>query len=120
MKNILVAITAILGLFFSFQPATAQSSKKKIQTEAFFVEGVCQMCEKRIEKTALESGVISAEWNKESKQLTIIYKPKKVALQEVKQAIAEAGHDTQDIKATAENYAKLPDCCAYRDGVTTH
>jgi delta 1-pyrroline-5-carboxylate dehydrogenase len=32
----------------------------------------------------------------------------------VEKAIAKAGHDTKDIKATDEQYAKIHGCCKYR------
>ena len=125
MKNIVLGIATLFAAALFVQPLNAQSSSKKnsskkIQTETFLVEGVCMMCEKRIEKAALQAGVVSADWDKDSKGLTIIYKPKKASLQQVKEALSEAGHDTEDVKASEEAYAKLPDCCAYRDGVKTH
>lgn len=120
MKNIVLGFATIFAAVLFVQPIQAQSSSKKIQTGTFLVEGVCVMCKKRIEKAALQPGVMSAEWEKDSKELTIIYKPKKASLKQVKEALSEAGHDSEDIKATDEAYAKLPDCCAYRDGVKTH
>lgn len=120
MKNIFLAIAIIFAAALNTQPLHAQNSTKKIQTETFYVEGVCMMCEKRIEKAALEAGVISADWDKDSKELTIIYKPRKTSLKAVKEGLSAAGHDTEDIKATDQAYAKLPDCCAYRHGVKTH
>ena len=120
MKNITIGIFTILGIIIFTHPVHAQKANKKIQTETFLVEGVCNMCKKRIEKAALKSGVMSADWNKDTKVLTIIHKPKKVSLMQVKEALANAGHDMEDLKSTDEAYAKLPDCCAYRDGVETH
>lgn len=110
-----------LSLFYVSQPSlTAQDGGKKIRTEEFTVKGVCGMCQKRIEKAALISGVVSATWNQELQQLKVIYKPKKVTLKDIRSAVAAVGHDTDEIKASNEAYAQLPACCAYRDGVKLH
>lgn len=120
MKNIL-SIVFILSLFHANLPGlAAQKVDKKIQTEEFTVNGVCGMCEKRIEKAALIPGVMSATWDQDTEKLTILYKAKKVTLQKVKTAVANAGHDTDETKAPDKVYASLPDCCAYRDGVKSH
>lgn len=114
-----LSIISLLFIIASSSPVPAQNSSK-FQTEEFTVKGVCEMCQKRIEKAALISGVISTNWDKNTQLLKVIYKTKKTSLKEIKKAVAEAGHDTDEIKATDETYAKLPDCCAYRDGVKVH
>ncbi|GAB4318145.1 MAG: hypothetical protein Kow00127_10110 [Bacteroidales bacterium] len=106
-------------LFISFNHS-AEAQQKKVVTEKFTVSGVCGMCEKRIEKAALIKGVKMADWNKETKELTVIYKPSKVSLDEIHKAVAKAGHDTGKVTASDEVYAKLPACCRYRDGVEPH
>ena len=78
------------------------------------------MCEKRIEEAALIKGVKLAEWSKETQTIKVMYKAQKTDLKNIKQAIADAGHDTDSLKAAEAVYAKLPDCCAYRDGVEVH
>ncbi|MBK8501665.1 MAG: hypothetical protein IPL46_05365 [Saprospiraceae bacterium] len=98
----------------------AQKSVKKIETQEFSVQGVCEMCEKRIEKAALISGVMSASWDKNLQKITVTYKPKKASLDEIKNAVARVGHDTDSVKASDEVYSTLPECCAYRDGVKVH
>ena len=119
MKNILFSFPLIL-LFAISSDINAQESSKKIETDEFSVQGVCQMCEKRIEKAALISGVMSATWDQDLQKITVIYKPKKVSLDRIKESIARAGHDTDSIKAPDDVYRTLPDCCAYRDGVKVH
>ncbi len=119
--RILIFFIATLGssLFFTTQ-LFAQSSLKKIETAEFEVRGVCQMCEKRIEEAALIKGVKFAEWSKETQMIKVMYKTKNTDLKAIKEAIAEVGHDTDSLKASEEAYAKLPGCCAYRDGVEVH
>jgi len=55
----------------------------------------------------------------EKKQsMTVIYDPMVISPEEIKQAIANSGHDTDSIKATAERYDLLPDCCKYERNKT--
>lgn len=50
--------------------------------------------------------------------MTVIYDPMVISPEEIKQAIANSGHDTDSIKATAERYDLLPDCCKYERNKT--
>lgn len=78
------------------------------------------MCEERIEKAAnTVEGVETADWNKETKMLNVEV-AQNVELKTVHQAIADAGHDTELIKAKNEVYSNLPACCLYRDGDDGH
>jgi periplasmic mercuric ion binding protein len=80
----------------------------------FKVYGACGMCETRIENTAKSlDGVTSADWNRETKMLTIEYDTEKVSLDDVHKKIAEAGHDTDKVRAKDEVYNALPPCCHY-------
>ena len=112
MKNIL-CILAVFCLSASY----AQKTDRKIKEVIIKVPGVCGMCENRIESAALRvKGVKTAEWDKKSQDLKVVYSVKKTELAEVHHAVAENGHDTPNIKADTANYVKLPNCCRYRDG----
>jgi len=114
-KSIIILLSAVLA------GGCASSQKAaKAATAEFQVKGICSMCENRIEQAALIPGVRLAEWNQETDVLKVIYAPSKVKLDDIHQSIANAGHDTDKIKAPDEAYAKLPGCCAYRDGVEKH
>ena len=104
-----------LAVLFSL-PAFAQN--KSIDTATVEVDGVCGMCKERIENAAYIKGVKKATWDKETKMLTVIYQPKKVTILEIEESVAEAGHDTQDVKATDKAYAQIHNCCKYREDVT--
>ena len=84
------------------------------ETKSFKVYGNCGMCEKRIEK-AVQSidGVVSADWDKKTKQIKVVYNPHTVDIKLIHKAIAKAGHDTEMIRAKDEDYNKLPDCCKF-------
>ena len=85
------------------------------KTEKIEVKGNCGMCEKRIEKAALGvDGVSKADWNKETKQLEVVFDDTKTDLDKVEIAIAKIGHDTPKHKASDAVYKALPDCCLYR------
>lgn len=84
----------------------------------FEVSGVCGMCEDRIEKSLDISGVIMADWDRKTKDLTVVYKTNKLSETQIHQRVADAGHDTEKVKATDEVYANLHGCCKYRDGAS--
>ncbi|WP_423127552.1 heavy-metal-associated domain-containing protein [Gaoshiqia sp. Z1-71] len=87
------------------------------KSEKFNVSGNCSMCEKRIEKAALSvKGVSKADWNKESKMIELVFDDSKTDVDQVKMAIAKAGHDTPGHKATDEAYNSLHNCCKYDRG----
>lgn len=90
------------------------------KTTGFEVKGNCGMCETRIEKAAGSvEGVSSANWNQETKMLSLSYDESKVNPGDVQKAIAKAGHDTGTHKAEDEVYDKLPACCKYDRAETT-
>jgi mercuric ion binding protein len=94
---------------------------KKVVSDTILVKGVCDMCKERIENAALIRGVKKAEWNKFEQQLIVYYKPEKVESDAIEKEIAKAGHDTENHKARENDYARLPDCCAYRsDEIKVH
>ena len=112
-KIVLVVLVAFLGLNVSAQEKP--NKNKKVQVE---VNGNCEMCEKRIEKAAFSvKGVKSAEWHADHQDLHLIIDETKCNILDVEKAIAKAGHDTQDIKATDEEYDKVHGCCKYRTDV---
>ena len=82
----------ILTLMIVFVNTDSISQTK---SEVIFVDGVCGMCEKRIESNCLATkGVKLANWNKESKMLKVIFNDKKISLDEIHKKIASIGHDT--------------------------
>jgi len=90
-------------------------SVSKFSTTQFTVNGICEMCKERIEKTAKIDGVKSARWDIDSQILTLEYDKSKVDLMKIHKLIAKVGHDTEKITASAEAYDNLHGCCKYRD-----
>lgn len=110
MKNI------ILGMMLLFVTLSTQAQEKKNKNAKYNVEvnGNCEMCKKRIEKAAYSvKGVKSAEWHIDDHILHLIINESKCSLLDVKKTIAQVGHDTDEVKATDEEYAKLHGCCMY-------
>lgn len=89
------------------------------KTAEFAVFGICNMCKSRIENSARKTvGVGNAKWDKKTKILKVEYDSEQVSVAQIKEALAARGHDTEDIKATADAYDNLPACCMYdRDNV---
>ncbi len=80
------------------------------------VQGLCEMCKERIEKTAKAvNGVQTASWDLKTKQLHLGFDPAQTSADAVAKAVAKAGHDTEQYKADKATYDALPDCCKYRD-----
>lgn len=94
-------------------PATTPADGT-LMTTKFKVYGNCGMCEKRIEKAAKKvKGVQTADWDQDTKILTISFDEKLVKPSKVHQAVAAVGHDTDLMKADDKVYAKLHECCQY-------
>jgi hypothetical protein len=119
MKTIKILFASIFA-FVTVQSVNAQSNKEvlnnRTKTEMVKVYGECGMCKKRIEKTAASvEGVQSANWNEDTKLLTIKYNMfKKEAVDSVQRRVASVGHDTEKYKADDAIYQSLPPCCHYQ------
>lgn len=110
MKNIILVLLVFLAGF------TVQAQEKKNKNAKYVTEvnGNCEDCQKRIQKAAYSvPGVKSASWNIETHQLSLIINEEKTSALAVKKAIANVGHDTDEVKATNEVYEKLHHCCLY-------
>lgn len=110
MKKRILLLVAFVAIAFSAH-AQGKSKNAKVQFE---VKGNCEMCKERIEKAAkLTKGVKFATWNVDTKEFYCIYNENKISELEIKKAIAKAGHDSEDVKATKEAYDSLHECCKY-------
>lgn len=104
-KVMMLAILIMMG---------AGSVLAKSKTEKFKVSGNCGMCEKRIEKAANSvEGVTSADWDKKTKMIQVVFDESETDVDRVQMAIAKVGHDTPKHKAKDEVYSELPSCCKY-------
>ena len=98
---------------------TKESQKEKtgsttVKHTMVKVYGNCEMCKNRIDEAAKDVvGVISADWDIDSKMLHLEFDTEKVSLETVEKAIATVGHDTENFRAPDNVYDELPGCCLY-------
>ena len=108
MKKLLLIMLLLTGVISYAQNKNARAS--------FEVDGVCLMCKERIEKACIKTkGVKSAVWNVKTHELNLIFDERKTDTQNIKNSVANAGHDMKDLKASDEAYNSLHNCCKYRD-----
>lgn len=108
-KIILILLVALFGM-----AANAQEKKNKNAKYVVEVNGNCDQCKKRIEKAAFSvPGVKSAVWDVGSHELNLIVNEEKTSVENVEKALAKAGHDAGNTKATQEDYENLHSCCKY-------
>jgi len=107
MKSLIfsLALLSVIGL----------NGQSKFNTTSIEVDGLCGMCEKRIENAAYIQGVKKADWSQETHMLDLIYNSSKVEQSDIIAAINEVGHDVKGHPASDEQYANIHGCCRFRD-----
>ena len=127
-KNITFIVFLVFGLLIGwFLPDLFTTNDSKITSEnaekivelmgnetSFGVKGNCGMCKKTIETAALSLSVVTnADWDKQTKQIKLIYDPQIVDLMSIHQAIANSGYGTELVENNMDSYDNLPLCCKY-------
>ena len=129
-KNIKIIASAVVigGLIFSFllgtPPSTFSLEKSEPSSEkilelmgtetSFGVKGNCGMCKKTIETAAKSlDGVINAEWDVNTKQVSLVYDSQIVDLMSIHKVIADSGYGTELVQNNTDSYENLPLCCKY-------
>ena len=82
----------------------------------FGVRGNCGMCKSTIESATMSiEGVDTASWSTESKMISINVSSEinDQLINDIHNAIAKSGYDTELSTAVEEDYDKLPMCCKY-------
>ena len=96
-------------------PAT--KTTEIIKSDATFgVRGNCGMCKSTIESATMSvEGVDTASWSMESKMISINVSTEinDQFINDIHNAIAKSGYDTELSTAVDEDYDKLPMCCKY-------
>lgn len=107
-KNLLFILSTVVLMSCSSGDEAGKEEAK------FTVYGNCGMCEKTIEGS-LENvkGVASADWDKETDEMTVNYDPDVITLDKIKQKIADVGYDSDSHRAKDEVYNNLHGCCKY-------
>ena len=95
--------------------AIVLNGQSKYNTTTLEVDGLCGMCEERIENAAYILGVKEADWSQETHLLELIYNSSKVDEAAIIAAINEVGHDVKNHPASDKRYANVHGCCRFRD-----
>lgn len=115
-------VVFVFSLFLFGLSAQSQEVKKNKSAKVTFeVDGVCGMCQKRIETAVLKTkGVKYASWNISTHQLNLIMDERKTDVETIQQSVLAVGHDivldTENRRiATDEAYNSIHGCCKYRE-----
>ena len=84
-----------------------------ISTSSFKVWGNCGMCKSTIETALKTNGVKEADWNTDTKIITVSYDSTVITLDEIHRKVAASGYDTQSYKSSDSTYSNLHECCQY-------
>lgn len=79
------------------------------------VSGNCGMCKETIENALNSAAIYKSDWDPDTKILEVDYNETRISLTEIRQRIADAGYDTDSVKAADSTYSQLHECCHYRD-----
>jgi len=118
MKKIIFIFSLCL---IGFSVQSQEIKKMKNSKISFEVDGICGMCKKRIETSALKTkGVKFAFWDVKTHYLNLIIDARKVDVLTVQKNILKVGHDVvgldkEKLTATEEAYNSVDPCCKYRD-----
>ena len=61
-----------------------------------------------------QDGIGTADWDKDTKMISVSYDAKKLDENKIKQMIASVGYDTDSHRAKKSTYSSLPGCCQYQ------
>jgi copper chaperone CopZ len=114
MKTIKFFSIVLFISIISFVNNSAEAMNKKTTETEIKVLGNCGMCKERIENAAYSvRGVRKADWDEQTKMLTLVYRNDRAEQETIERAIAKAGHDTENIITDEETHANLHHCCIY-------
>lgn len=106
----------IFSFFLFLTISSLSAQEKEIVEISFRVEGICDMCEERIENALSVKGVKSADWDLKTHQCKVVFRSDKISEEEIHKLLNEVGHDTEKSKASDEQYSRVHTCCRYREG----
>lgn len=107
MKYLIKVLVIMIIMVSSFTTWAQQ------RTDKITVSGNCGMCEKKIEAAALAGGAKKADWDKNTKVLTVTYDAAKTTNDAIQKKVASVGYDTEKFTAEMATYDNLHECCKY-------
>ena len=116
----LILFAGTLVAFYSCQNQAKEGSDMPktefangVATSTFKVWGNCGMCKKTIENSLKTEGISNADWDSESKLITVEYDTSKITLDQIQKQIAAVGYDNVTHKGSDSAYKNLHECCKY-------
>jgi len=104
--------TLIVVLFTIVATTSWGQKEPKTQTVVIHTSAECAECEARLEEGLnYTKGVVFAELDLETQNVTIKYSTKKTDTAKLKEVINSLGYDADDQKAEAAALQNLPACC---------
>lgn len=120
IKYILVIITALVFISCGEKTsnvdsttASAITTTNGITISTFKVWGNCEMCKETIEGSLKADGITKADWNVDTKILTVEFDTVKISLDQIQKSVASVGYDNEKYKGDDKAYSELADCCQY-------
>jgi len=120
---LLISVLTVVSCMNNKQPEVkvievpATKTTEIIKSDVTFgVRGNCGMCKSTIESATMSiEGVDTATWSTESKMISINVSTEinDQLINDIHNAIAKSGYDTELSTAVDEDYDKLPMCCKY-------
>ena len=112
MKLISVKLSVLFfSILFIFASLFAQA-KPSIKKVNIKTSAVCGMCKSKIEGAlSNQEGVVKSSLSDKTKIVLVKYDSTKTSPEKIRQAISMAGYDADDVKANADAYNNLEDCC---------
>ena len=120
---LLISVLTVVSCMNNKQPEVkvievpATKTAEIIKSDVTFgVRGNCGMCKSTIESATMSiEGVDTASWSTESKMISINVSTEinDQFINDIHNAIAKSGYDTELSTAVDEDYDKLPMCCKY-------
>ena len=106
-----VAVTAFTGKQTQIEPIMDDATAK-VESTTFLTSAICGSCKDKIESELnYTKGIVFAELDMETKEVTVKYKTKHISEEGVKKVVTGLGYDAGDMKRNEEAFNKLPKCC---------
>ena len=117
IKYILLIVTTLVflscGEKINDTESKTTSKINGMTLSTFKVWGNCEMCKETIEGSLKTDGIAKADWNVDTKLLTVEFDTAKISLDRIQKNIASVGYDNEKYKGDDKAYSELADCCQY-------
>lgn len=105
-------VSMILAVLIMISSCASLKEGNQKETVVIHTNSECGMCKDRIEKDLnYRKGIVFAELEVATKELTVKYNKQKITLDEIRTIIAEMGYDADNVSANPTAQSELPACC---------